>query len=321
MPSIKPFTVLAALLLLAVGQSLAQQNYPNKPIRFLLPYPPGGSTDTFSRIVTQKLSENLGQQVVVENRPGGNTIIGTEAMAKAAPDGYTIGLVASTYAINPSLFKLPYDPAKDLTPIIQAGFSSLVLVVHPSMPIKTFKEFLAYAKANPGKLNYGTVGSGSVTHLASEMFEDVAGIDTVNVPYKGTAPMLTDLIGGQLHYALDTPATSIPHLKSGKLRGIAVASAKRSSAMPDIPTMTEAGLPFEISAWLGIVAPAGTPKEIVNKLNAEINKILQLPDVRERLAVSALEPGGGTPEQFAAVIRADLARWPAIVKKANVKVE
>ena len=321
MPSIKQIASVAVLLLLAVGQSLAQQSYPNKPIRFLLPYPPGGSTDTFSRIVTQKLSESLGQQVVVENRPGGNTIIGTDALAKAAPDGYTIGLVATTYAINPSLFKLPYDPAKDLIPIIQAGFSSLVLVVHPSVPVKTLKEFLTYAKANPGKLNYGTVGSGSITHLASELFEDVAGIDTVNVPYKGTAPMVTDLIGGQLHYALDTPVTSIPHLKSGKLRGIAVASAKRSSAMPDIPTMVEAGLPFEISAWLGIMAPAGTPKEIVSKLNAEINKILQMPDVRERLAASALEPGGGDPEQLAAVIKTDLARWPAIVKKANVKVE
>ncbi|MBI5912592.1 MAG: tripartite tricarboxylate transporter substrate binding protein [Betaproteobacteria bacterium] len=321
MPSIKQIAAVAVLLLLAVGQSLAQQSYPNKPIRFLLPYPPGGSTDIFSRIVTQKLSESLGQQVVVENRPGGNSIIGTDALAKAAPDGYTIGLVATTYAINPSLFKLPYDPAKDLIPIIQAGFSSLVLVVHPSVPAKTLKEFLAYAKANPGKLNYGTVGSGSITHLASELFEDVAGIDTVNVPYKGTAPMVTDLIGGQLHYALDTPVTSIPHLKSGKLRGVAVASAKRSSAMPDIPTMVEAGLPFEISAWLGIMAPAGTPKEIVSKLNAEINKILQMPDVRERLAASALEPGGGDPEQLAAVIKTDLARWPAIVKKANVKVE
>jgi tripartite-type tricarboxylate transporter receptor subunit TctC len=189
------------------------------------------------------------------------------------------------------------------------------------MPVKTLKEFLAYAKANPGKLNYGTVGSGSITHLASELFEDVAGIDTVSVPYKGTALLVTDLIGGQLHYALDTPVTSIPHLKSGKLRGIAVASAKRSSAMPDVPTMVEAGLPFEISAWLGILAPAGTPKEIVSKLNAEINKILQMPDVRERLAASALEPGGGDSEQFAAIIKADLARWPAIVKKANVKVE
>ena len=321
MPSIKQIASVAALLLLAVGQSLAQQSYPNKPIRFLLPYPPGGSTDIFSRIVSQKLSESLGQQVLVENRPGGNSIIGTDALAKAAPEGYSIGLVATSYAINPSLFKLPYDPAKDLIPIIQAGFSSLVLVVHPSVPVKTLKEFLTYAKANPGKLNYGTVGSGSITHLASELFEDVAGIDTVNVPYKGTAPMVTDLIGGQLHYALDTPVTSIPHLKSGKLRGIAVASAKRSSAMPDIPTMVEAGLPFEISAWLGIMAPAGTPKEIVSKLNAEINKILLLPEVRERLAASALEPGGGDPEQLAAVIKADLARWPAIVKKANVKVE
>ncbi len=321
MPSIKQIASVAALLLLAVGQSLAQQSYPNKPIRFLLPYPPGGSTDIFSRIVSQKLSESLGQQVLVENRPGGNSIIGTDALAKAAPDGYSIGLVATTYAINPSLFKLPYDPAKDLIPIIQAGFSSLVLVVHPSVPVKTLKEFLTYAKANPGKLNYGTVGSGSITHLASELFEDVAGIDTVNVPYKGTAPMVTDLIGGQLHYALDTPVTSIPHLKSGKLRGIAVASAKRSSAMPDIPTMVEAGLPFEISAWLGIMAPAGTPKKIVGTLNAEINKILQMPDVRERLAASALEPGGGAPEQLAAVIKTDLARWPAIVEKANVKVE
>ena len=321
MVQIKQLATIATLLLLAAGQSFAQPSYPNKPIRFILPYPPGGSTDTFSRIITQKLSESLGQPVVVDNRPGGNTIIGTEALAKSAPDGYTIGLVASTYAINPSLFKLPYDSAKDLTPIIQAGFSSLVLVVHPAMPVKTLKEFLAYAKANPGKLNYGTVGSGSITHLASEMFEDVAGIDTVSVPYKGTALMLTDLIGGQLNYALDTPVTSIPHLKSGKLRGIAVASPKRSPAMPDIPTMAEAGLPFEVVAWLGIIAPAGTPKEIVNKLNAEINHILQLPDVRERLAISALEPGGGTPEQFAAIIKADLARWPGIVKKANVKVE
>ncbi|HMM72897.1 MAG TPA: tripartite tricarboxylate transporter substrate binding protein [Rhodocyclaceae bacterium] len=313
---------LAAVLLslCTIGMASAQQ-YPSKPLRVLLPYPPGGSTDTFTRIITQKLSEALGQPVVVDNRPGGNTIIGTDLAAKAPADGYTFILVASTYAINPSLFKLPYDPNKDLIPIIQAGFSTLVLVVHPSLPPKTLKEFLAYAKANPGKLNYGTVGSGSITHLASELFADEAGISTVNVPYKGTAPMLTDLLGGQLQFALDTPVTSIPHIKSGKLRPIAVSSAKRLGALPEVPTMAEAGLPFEINAWLGFLAPAGTPKEIVQRLNAEINKILQMPDVREKLAAAALEPGGGTPEQFGAVIKADLARWPAVVKKAGVKVD
>ena len=313
---------LAAVLLslCTIGMASAQQ-YPSKPLRVLLPYPPGGSTDTFTRIITQKLSEALGQPVVVDNRPGGNTIIGTDLAAKAPADGYTFILVASTYAINPSLFKLPYDPNKDLIPIIQAGFSTLVLVVHPSLPPKTLKEFLAYAKANPGKLNYGTVGSGSIPHLASELFADEAGISTVNVPYKGTAPMLTDLLGGQLQFALDTPVTSIPHIKSGKLRPIAVSSAKRLGALPEVPTMAEAGLPFEINAWLGFLAPAGTPKEIVQRLNAEINKILQMPDVREKLAAAALEPGGGTPEQFGAVIKADLARWPAVVKKAGVKVD
>ena len=313
---------LAAVLLslCTIGMASAQQ-YPSKPLRVLLPYPPGGSTDTFTRIITQKLSEALGQPVVVDNRPGGNTIIGTDLAAKAPADGYTFILVASTYAINPSLFKLPYDPNKDLIPIIQAGFSTLVLVVHPSLPPKTLKEFLAYAKANPGKLNYGTVGSGSITHLASELFADEAGISTVNVPYKGTAPMLTDLLGGQLQFALDTPVTSIPHIKSGKLRPIAVSSAKRLGALPEVPPMAEAGLPFEINAWLGFLAPAGTPKEIVQRLNAEINKILQMPDVREKLAAAALEPGGGTPEQFGAVIKADLARWPAVVKKAGVKVD
>jgi len=311
----------AALLCLCTLGTVSAQQYPSKPIRVLLPYPPGGSTDTFTRIITQRLSESLGQPVVVDNRPGGNTIIGTELAAKAPADGHTFILVASTYAINPSLFKLPYDPNKDLIPIIQAGFSTLVLVVHPSLPPKTLKEFLAYAKANPGKLNYGTVGSGSITHLASELFADVAGISTVNVPYKGTAPMLTDLLGGQLQFALDTPVTSIPHIKSGKLRPIAVSSAKRLGALPEVPTMAEAGLPFEINAWLGFLAPAGTPKEIVQRLNAEINKILQMPDVREKLAAAALEPGGGTPEQFGAVIKADLARWPAVVKKAGVKVD
>jgi len=311
----------AALLCFCTLGTVSAQQYPSKPIRVLLPYPPGGSTDTFTRIITQKLSESLGQPVVVDNRPGGNTIIGTDLAAKAPADGHTFILVASTYAINPSLFKLPYDPNKDLIPIIQAGFSTLVLVVHPSLPPKTLKEFLAYAKANPGKLNYGTVGSGSITHLASELFADVAGISTVNVPYKGTAPMLTDLLGGQLQFALDTPVTSIPHIKSGKLRPIAVSSAKRLGALPEVPTMAEAGLPFEINAWLGFLAPAGTPKEIVQRLNAEINKILQMPDVREKLAAAALEPGGGTPEQFGAVIKADLARWPAVVKKAGVKVD
>ncbi|MCC7182956.1 MAG: tripartite tricarboxylate transporter substrate binding protein [Rhodocyclaceae bacterium] len=252
----------AALLCFCTLGTVSAQQYPSKPIRVLLPYPPGGSTDTFTRIITQRLSESLGQPVVVDNRPGGNTIIGTDLAAKAPADGHTFILVASTYAINPSLFKLPYDPNKDLIPIIQAGFSTLVLVVHPSLPPKTLKEFLAYAKANPGKLNYGTVGSGSITHLASELFADVAGISTVNVPYKGTAPMLTDLLGGQLQFALDTPVTSIPHVKSGKLRPIAVSSAKRLGALPEVPTMAEAGLPFEINAWLGFLAPAGTPKEI-----------------------------------------------------------
>lgn len=311
----------AALLCLCTLGTVSAQQYPSKPIRVLLPYPPGGSTDTFTRIITQKLSESLGQPVVVDNRPGGNTIIGTDLAAKAPADGHTFILVASTYAINPSLFKLPYDPNKDLIPIIQAGFSTLVLVVHPSLPPKTLKEFLAYAKANPGKLNYGTVGSGSITHLASELFADVAGISTVNVPYKGTAPMLTDLLGGQLQLTFDTPISSLPHIKAGKLRPIAISGKTRLPVLPQVPTFAESGLDYDMTAWFGVFAPAGTPKDIVNRLATEIGKILAMPDIREKMQAMGSEPLIMTHEQFDARVKADYAKFGKVIKEANIKIE
>ncbi len=319
-----PIRLLVLSLLLAfAGSASAQQGYPNKPIRFIVPYAPGGSTSNVARLIGQKLTEAWGQQVIIDNRPGGNTVIGSEALAKSPPDGYTISLAASTHATIPHLLaSLPYDPIKDFTPVATLVTTQLVLVLHPSVPANNLQEFIALAKSKPGQLNFASVGTGSSTHLAGELFNIVAGVKMQQVPYKGTAPALTDLIGGQVQLNFDTPITSIPHIKSGKLKAIAITGKTRLAALPQVPTFAEAGLPnYDFQIWMGVLAPAGTPKEIVNKLNTEIAKILTMPDMKEKLVSQGLDPLISTPDQFAALIKSDMAKFGQIIKTANIKLE
>ncbi|HSF47378.1 MAG TPA: tripartite tricarboxylate transporter substrate binding protein, partial [Burkholderiales bacterium] len=279
-------TLLAALTL-GSGSAFAQSpatNYPNKAIRFVVPYTPGGTTDILARIIAAELTKNWGQQVFVDNRPGAGGNIGTGFVAKADPDGYTIVMGAiSTHAINPSLYKnIPYDHIKDFAPVTRVGLLPNVLVVNPSLPVKTVKEFIAYGKANPGKLSYASPGTGTSLHLSGELFKSVTGVDMVHVSYKGSAPALTDLLGGQVLAMFDNLPASLPHIKAGKLRALAVTTAKRAPALPEVPTMVEAGVPdFVVTSWFAVFVPAKTPKEIIAKLNSEMVKVLNSPGVKE----------------------------------------
>src|SRR5262245_27423843 len=299
------------------------QDYPRKPVRMIIPYPPGGPTDILGRIVAQNLTEKLGQQVVVENKPGASGMIGADLVAKAPPDGYTLLANASIHVINPSLYKNPsYDAIKDFTPVSLIAEVPLVLVVAPELPVKSVKDLIALAKSSSGKLNFASSGNAAAPHLAGEAFKIATGVDMQHVPYKGSGPALTDLMGGQVQLMFDSLPSSISHVKSGKLRAIAVTTAKRSSALPSVPTIAESGVPgFDISTWYGIWAPAGTPKEIVGKLSGEIAKIVKVPDVRERLAGLGAEPVGNSPDEFAAYCRSELAKWAKIVKASGATVD
>ncbi len=313
----------AAFLTLTAGDVLAQ-SYPNKPIRFIVPFPPGGGADILARIVGEKLTKNWRQPVVIDNRPGGNGFIGAQIAAKAAPDGYTIYLGNSDHlTVNPCLYsKMPYDTVKDFAPVTPVAYQKLILIVHPTVPAASVKELISLAKSKPGQLNFASWGTGSVGHLTGELFKTMAGVDMVHIPYKGSSPAFTDLLGGQVSLMFATIAAGSPHVKSGKLRALAITGAKRSPALPDVPTVAEAGLPgFEIASWNGVFAPAGTPKEIVTKLNTEIVKILSMPDVNERLSALGAEPAGMTPEQFAAIIKADLNKWAKIAKDAGIRLD
>lgn len=323
----RPRRFLLGLLtgLMCLGTALAQspQSYPSKPIRFIVPYAPGGSTSHVARLVAAKLTESWGQPVVVDNRGGANTVIGTEAVARSAPDGYTIGLTTSTLATLPHLMAtLPFDPVKDLAPVAPLISTQLVLVLHPSVPANNLKEFIALAKARPNQLNFAAVGTGSSTHLAGELFKSVTGVKMQHVAYKGTAPALTDLIGGQVQLNFDTPVTSLPHIRSGKLKPIAITGKNRLASLPDVPTFAEAGLPeYDVQLWFGVIAPAGTPKDIISKLSKEIARILALPDVKENLSLQGLEPFAASPDQFGALIRADLDKYGKVIKGAGIKIE
>ncbi len=317
-------SLFSVVMLMSATSVAFAQSYPNKPICLIVPYPAGGTTDILGRIIAQKLTENLGQRVVVENKPGAGGNIGAETAAKAAPDGYTI-LVApvGTIAINVSLYrKIPFDPVKDLVPVTMAVANPLVLVVHPSVPAKSIRELIALAKSKPGQLNYGSGGNGTSMHLAGELFKTMAGIDMVHIPYKGSAPCITALLGGEVEMSFDQIVTSLPHAKGGKLRALAVSSPKRSQIAPDVPTFMESGLPgFEVSTWSGVFAPTGTPKEIVSRLNNEIVKILKMPDMRESLLRQGSEPVGNTTEEFAAYIKAEIAKWAKVVKDSGARVD
>jgi tripartite-type tricarboxylate transporter receptor subunit TctC len=314
----------AAVAFTFAACALAQSNYPTKPIRLVVPFPPGGATDILAREVAQRLTEAWGQSVVVDNRPGAGGNIGTELVAKSAPDGYTLEMgTVGTHAINASLYsKLPYDHVKDFAPVILVAGVPNVLVVNLSLPVNSVQELIAYAKANPGKLNFASSGSGTSIHLSGELFKVMAGVDMTHVPYKGSAPALQDLIGGRVQLMFDNLPPSLPQIKGGKLKALAVTSSTRAPALPDTPTIAESGLPgFEASSWFGVLAPAGTPPAIIAKLNAEIAKWLTTPEAREKLLALGADAAGGTPEDFARHIQLETTKWAKVVKDSGAKVD
>ena len=299
------------------------QGYPARTIRIVVPYPPGGPTDVLARIVAGRLSDGLGQQVVLDNKPGASGMIGAEMVAKAAPDGYTLLANASVHVINPGLYpKMPFDAIADFVPVTQLASVPLILVVNNDLPVKSVRELIAYAKANPGKLNFASSGNAAAPHLAGESFRLATGAAMQHVPYKGSAPAITDLIGGQVQLMFDSMPSAMPHVKAGKVRPLAVTTARRAGALPDLPTVAEAGVPgYDISTWYGIWAPRGTPRDIVLRLQAEIAKVLRLPEVRERFAGLGAEPVGSTPDEFAAYCRTELDKWARVVRDSGAKAD
>ncbi|MGZ5164443.1 MAG: Bug family tripartite tricarboxylate transporter substrate binding protein [Burkholderiales bacterium] len=319
-------TIMAAATLAAAahGVAFAAQAYPTRPIRIVVAYTPAGATDILARVIGQKMNEAWGQPVIIENRPGANGNIGTEYAAKAAPDGHTFLMTtAGPHGINPSLYrKLGYDAVKDFTAVSLVALVPNILVVSNALPVKNVKELIAYAKANPGKLSYGSPGAGSTAHLSMELFKSMTGTNLVHVPYKGSAGVLTDVMGGQIAATMDNMPAYLPQVKAGKIRALAVTPNKRSPAAPDIPTVAEAGVPgYNSSAWFGLVAPAATPKDVVTKLSVETARILQLPDVKSRLSELGAEPIGSMPEQFSSHIKAEIAKWAKVIKEANVELQ
>jgi tripartite-type tricarboxylate transporter receptor subunit TctC len=300
------------------------QGYPNRTLRLVVPFPAGGTTDILARAAAQKLTESLGQSVVVDNRPGAAGNIGSDIVAKSVPDGYTLLMgTVGTHAINPSLYaKMPYDHVKDFMPVVLVAAVPNVLVVNPSLPVKSVSDLIKLAKAKPGEINFASSGSGTSIHLSGELFKTMAHVDMTHVPYKGSAPALTDLIGGQVQIMFDNLPSSLAQIKAGKLRAIAVTSQKRAPALPDVPTIAESGLPgFEATSWFGVLAPAGTPFPVVARINSEINKWLQTPEAREQLLAQGAAAAGGTPESFAAHIRAETDKWAKVVKESGAKVD
>jgi tripartite-type tricarboxylate transporter receptor subunit TctC len=298
------------------------QTYPAKTVRIVVPFAPGGSTDVTARIVAQKLTDAWRQQVIVDNRAGAGGNIGAEAVAKAAPDGYTL-LLATTgvMAINHRLYRtLPYDALRDFAPVTQIGSLPLILIVHPSLPVKSVRDLIALAKSKPGQLSYASSGVGGATHMTAEIFRMLSGVDIVHIPYKGSGQAMVDLISGQVTIAFDQITSSLPQVEAGKLRALAVTSAKRFASVPQLPTMAEAGVPgYEAVSWNGIAVPAATPRDVIGRIQGEIARVLQLPDIKERFFKDGIEPVGSTPEQFAAHIRAERAKWEKVVERAGIK--
>ena len=311
-----------AFLLVACDLGFAQ-SYPNKPIRMLVGFPAGGPTDVVGRIIAEKLAGQLGQPVLIENRPGAAGNIAAEQVARAAPDGYTLLYASNAIAISPAIYaKLGFDPLKDLTPVTETGTGSLVFLVHPSVPVKSVKEFVAYAKERPGQLNYASSGAGTITHLAAVLFAQQTGIQVQHVPYKGSAPSLVDLVAGRVQFLLGAINTAMPFVKEGKLRAFAVTGMKRSGALPDLPTLHESDLPgFEAANWQGVFAPRATPAAVVARLNAEFVKAVLSPELRPKLAQQDMEPSGTTLEAFAAQMKSEVARWIKVAGEAGIKAE
>ncbi|HEX2825889.1 MAG TPA: tripartite tricarboxylate transporter substrate binding protein [Burkholderiales bacterium] len=307
----------------SVAAPASAQTYPTKPVRVIVPFAPGGGTDVTTRAVSQRLTERLGNTFVVDNRGGANGVIGVDLAVKSPADGYTLVAISNSHTVNVSIYKkLSYDLVRDLAPIAEFTTQPFALVVNPSLPAKSVKELIAYARANPGKLNYGSSGTGGISHLSGAMFGSIAGIELSHVPYKGGTPAMIDVISGQIQMLFSTLLQANPHIKSGKLRVLAVTTPKRNSLAPELPTMSEAGVPgYDVSQWFGLTAPAKTPKAIVTKLNAEIVKILQEPEMKARIAADGAEPVGGTPEEFSAHIRRDIAKWAKVVKHIGLQAE
>ena len=320
MPSRLIATLLSALAIAAP----AQAQYPARTIKWIVPYTPAGITDSVTRIVAQRLEASLGQPVVIENKPGANSIVGAESVARSAPDGYTVLMVIAAHAANATLYagKLPFDPVKSFEPVSVVGIAPLILTVNNAFPAKDARELIAYARANPGRISFGSSGIGSAAHLTTELLKQTADIEMVHVAYKGTAPALTALLSGDIQVLVDVPTTMLPQVRAGKVRALGMFSVRRIPAAPEVPTVAEAGgPPIEGSTWLMVLAPAGTPREIVNRLSAQIAKILATPDIRERFEQMGVEPVGSTPAQAAKFLDEEIAKWAKVIAIANVKLE
>ena len=318
------FTSSAAAMCLALLSVVANaQQFPVKPVKIIVPFPAGGTVDFFARVLSSKLSDSLGQAVLVENRAGAGGNIAAEAVAKSAPDGYTLLMGSETVAINTSLYsKLAYDPVKDLAPITLVGTVPNILIVHPSMPVNTVKELITLAGKSPGKISFASTGQGTSSHLSAELFKLMANVDLLHVPYKGGPPAVADLIGGQVNMMFINMPTGLAHVKSGKARILAVSSSRRVPQLPDVPTVDQAGLKgYETAAWSGLYAPAGTPPEVIARLHAEVVKVLKMPSVREQLAGQGAEAGGNTPEEFGRFTRDEISKWAKIIKISGAKIE
>ncbi|QOL48973.1 Bug family tripartite tricarboxylate transporter substrate binding protein [Massilia litorea] len=318
------FTVLAASALISCSvDAAAAEAYPSQPIKWVVPFPPGGAMDTMARTLGESLSVSMKQPVVVENRPGAGGAIGSGIVARAAPDGHTMLIVSVGHAVNPSIYpKLQYDATRDFEPVSLVGIVPNLLVAHPSVKANNVKELVALAKARPGKLTYASAGNGTTVHLAAELFNSMAGVDIVHVPYKGSAPAVTDLMGGQVDIMFDSLSSAKPYVESGRLKALAVTTAKRSSVFPNVPTISESGLPgYELSGWYAVFVPARTPKPIVDRLNAELVKALKQANVRARFAQIGAEPVGSSPQELAATLKTETARWAQIVRERNIKAD
>jgi tripartite-type tricarboxylate transporter receptor subunit TctC len=316
---------LSAVMLSALAccaHTAVAQGYPSKAIRLIVPFPPGGGSDIIARVSAQKLSASIGQPVVVDNRPGAGGTVGVETGMKAPVDGYTLTLIAASYTVNPSLYKLSFDPVNDITPIIQLSQGPFLLAVHPSLPVKTVKELIALARARPGQLSYASSGTGSGVHLATELFLERAGIRILGVPYKGTGPALNDTVAGHVQMLWGSVASTLPQVKAGRLRGVAVSTAQRIRAAPEIPAVMESGFKdYDVVLWHGLIAPKGLPQPIVMRLNIDLNNALREKDMEDRLAVDGVAPAGGTPAQFLTEINKGISMWSGVVRRLGLKTE
>ena len=314
--------VLAATLMCVLGSAAHAQSYPAKTVRIIVPFAPGGGSDFIARQIAPPLTKAMGQQFVVDNRPGAGSTLGSEIALKSPADGYTLLLISGSYTTSPSLYKnLKYDPLNDMVSVIQTENGPYVVSVHPSLPARNVKELVAIAKARPGQLNYASTGNGGITHLSAELFAMRTGIKITHIPYKGTGPGVIDTIAGNTQMMIGAVSAVIGHMQNGRLRGLAVSSPKRLPALPDVPTVMEGGINYQVNNWHGVIAPKGTPKAVIDRLNSEINKAIKDPDFAKRIALDGLEPAGGTPEEFYTLLKREVVEWAEVVKAANVKAD